>query len=111
MKYFRAATAFALQNALQVFLCKFVTILFVLVYQFYFYMPQPIRPEFLKSFIFELEAFSNDLKIDCILVWQLPSLNKRMVWSSGTFNIFVSWSSVSTLLFLTLASIKVTSNL
>ena len=51
---------------------------FVLVYQFYFYMPQLIKPEFLKSFFFfELEAFSCDFKIDCILLWQLMSLNKK----------------------------------
>ena len=34
-----------------------------------FNMSQPIRPEF-ENFNFDLEAFLNDFKIDCILVWQ-----------------------------------------
>ena len=40
-----------------------------------------------EKFIFKLELFLCDFKIDSILVWQLKSLNKKMVVSSGKFNI------------------------
>ena len=40
-------------------------------------------------FVFELEAFWCDFKIDCIIVWQVMYLNKKMVMSSGKFNIFI----------------------
>ena len=59
-----------------------------------------------EKFIFELEAFSCDFKIDCILVWQLISLNKKMVVSSGEFNVFTPWSPICTPLILVSASIK-----
>ena len=36
---------------------------------------------------FELEAFSYNFKINCMLVWQLMSLNKKMFGSSGKLNI------------------------
>ena len=45
-----------------------------------------------EKFVFELEAFSYDFKIDCILVCQLISLNKKMVVSSGKLKIFESSS-------------------
>ena len=60
-----------------------------------------------EKFDFELEAFSCDFKIDCILVWQLISLNKKMVVSSGEFNVFTPWSPICTPLILVSASIKI----
>ena len=59
-----------------------------------------------EKFVFELEAFSCDFKIDCILVCQLISLNKKMVVSSGKLKIFKSWSHICTPLILVSASIK-----
>ena len=41
-----------------------------------------------EKFVFELEAFSFDFKIDCILLWQLISLDKKMVVSSGKLHIY-----------------------
>ena len=40
-----------------------------------------------EKFNFELEAFSYNFKINCMLVWQLMSLNKKMFASSGKLNI------------------------
>ena len=42
-----------------------------------------------EKFVLELEVFSPDFKFDCILVWPLMSLNKKMLVSSGTLNIFI----------------------
>ena len=64
-----------------------------------------------EKFVFELEAFSCDFKIDCILVCQLISLNKKMVVSSGKFNIFISWSHICIPLILVSASMKIASTL
>ena len=74
------------------------------VYEFCFYVPQPIRPEFLKGF-FSARTFF-DFKIDCILVWQLMSLSKKVVVSLGKLIIFISWSPIWTPLILVSASIK-----
>ena len=60
------------------------------------------------QFVFELEAFPCPFKIDCILVFQLMSLNKKMlVVSSGKFNILISWSDVCTPLILVSAPMKI----
>ena len=75
-----------------------------------FYMPELIRLVF-EKFIFELEAFSCDFKIDCILVCQLISFNKKMVVSSGKFNIFISWSPIWTPLMIVLTLMKIASAL
>ena len=65
-----------------------------------------------EKFVFELEAFLCDFKIDCILVCQLIiSLNKKMVVSSGKFNIFISWFHICTSLILVSASMKIVSTL
>ena len=78
-------------------LLEIVTILVVLVNQFYFYMHhQPIKPWLfeknypLGQFIF---AFSYGFKITCILLRQLISL-KKMVVLSAKFAIFISWSPI-----------------
>ena len=42
------------------------------------------------KFVFELEVFSCDFKTDCILLWYLMSLNKKMAVLSGEFHIFIS---------------------
>ena len=42
-----------------------------------------------EKFVFELEAFSCDFKVDYILMRQLMSLNKKMVVSLEEFNIFI----------------------
>ena len=62
-----------------------------------------------EKLVFELEAFG--FKIDCILVFQLMSVNKKMVVSSGKFIIFISWSPICTPLILMLASMKIASTL
>ena len=51
-----------------------------------------------EKFVFELEAFLCDFKIDCILVWQLLSLTRKMMLSSGKFNIFWLHDLLSVLL-------------
>ena len=63
-----------------------------------------------EKFVFELQAISCDFLIDCILLWQLMSLNKKMV-VSGKFNIFISWSSICTPLIHVFASLKIASTL
>ena len=68
-----------------------------------------------KAWIFEkfiFEAFSNDIKINCILVWQLMSIKKIMV-SSETFKFFFffSWSLICNPLILMLTSRKIASTL
>ena len=60
-----------------------------------------------EKFVFELEVFSCSFKTDCILVFQLISINKKMVVLSGKFNIFISWSAIYTPLILVSASIKI----
>ena len=62
-----------------------------------------------QSFVFELEAFSCDFKIDCILVWHLMPLNKKMVLPSEKFNIFISCSSICTPLIFVSASMEIAS--
>ena len=74
------------------------------------YAPAP-KVWIFEKFVFELEAISCDFLIDCILVWQLMSLNKKMVVSSGKFNIFISWSPICTPLIHVLASMKIASTL
>ena len=64
-----------------------------------------------EKFVFEIEAFSCNFKIDCILLWQLMSLNKKIVVSSRNFHIFISWSLICTFIILVLASIKNASTL
>ena len=64
-----------------------------------------------EKFVFELEGFSCGFKIDCILVFQLISVNKKIVLSSGKFSIFISWSPICTPLILVLASMKIASTL
>ena len=59
-----------------------------------------------EKFVFELKAFSCEFKIDCILVCQLISLNKKMVVSSRKFKLLKSWSHTCTPLILVLASIE-----
>ena len=49
--------------------------------------------------------------IDCILVWQLMSLDKKMVMSSGKFNFFISLFRIYTHLTHVLAPMKVASTL
>ena len=49
-----------------------------------------------ERFSFELEAFLCNFKTDCILVWQLMSLTRKMVLLSVKFNIFIAWSSICT---------------
>ena len=51
-----------------------------------------------EKFVFKLEAFLCDFKIDCILVWQLMSLTRKMMLSSGKFNIFWLHDLLSVLL-------------
>ena len=98
------------QDALQVFQCTVLSISFVLVYHFFFYRLVH-KVWIFEKFVFELEAFSCVFKIDCILVFQLISTNKKMVVSSGKFNIFFSWSPICTPLILVLASMKIASTL
>ena len=62
-----------------------------------------------EKFVFELEAFSCDFKVDCILMCQLISLNKNMVVLSGKFNIFISWSHMCIPLILESTSMKIAS--
>ena len=81
---------------------------FVVAYQFYFYMPQPIGLDFLKRFIFELKAFSYSFKITCILLRQVIS-PKKMVMSSAKFTNLISWSPICTPLILLSASMKLAS--
>ena len=76
-----------------------------------FYMDQLIRPKFLKSLSLSLEVLSCDFKIDCILVWHLISLNRKLVVLLGSFNVFISRSPCCTPLILVLASIKIASTL
>ena len=64
-----------------------------------------------EKFIFEIEAFSCNFEIGCILLWQLMSLNKKIVVSSGNFHIFISWSAICTFIILLLASMKIASTL
>ena len=90
---------------------KVVTTLFVLILINLFLYALAHQAEIFEMFIFELGAFSFDFKIDFILVWQLMSLNKKMVVSSGKFNICISWSPICTLLILVLASMKIASSL
>ena len=64
-----------------------------------------------EKFFFELEAFSWDFKIDCILLWQLMSLNKKMVVPSRKFHILISWSPICTFVILVSASMKIANTL
>ena len=64
-----------------------------------------------EKFVFEIEAFSCNFKIDCILLWQLMSLNKKIVVSSGNLHILISWSLIWTFIILVLASMKNASTL
>ena len=75
------------ENVLQPFWWVIVTRPFVLVYQFYFYMPHPIRSGFLKS------LFSSKKLFERIPKWQLKSL-KKMVVLSAKFIILISWSPI-----------------
>ena len=64
-----------------------------LVYQFNFYMSRPIRSGFLK-FIFELEHFWDNSKINSILVRPLKSCKKMVVLQAKKiyyFNFMVSY--------------------
>ena len=56
-----------------------MTIPFASADQLYFYMSVSISAEFLKLFLFELEDFSTDFKIDYILVWQLTAQEDGVV--------------------------------
>ena len=94
------------QNVSQVFKWKFVTIPFVLFYQFFFYMIQPIKFVFLKSLSLsqKLET-SYSFKIIFILV--------RQVISGGVIGkiyCLISWSPICTHLILVSASMKMASN-
>ena len=75
---------------------EIVTILVVLVDQFYFHMyHQPINPWLFEKIIFWdlcIFAFSYGSKITCILLRQVVSL-KKMVVLSAKFTILISWSS------------------
>ena len=64
-----------------------------------------------EKFVFELDAFSCYFKIDCILVCQFKSLDKKVVVSSGKCNIFNSWSHICTPLILVSVSMKIASTL
>ena len=92
----------------QIFWWEIFTLPFVVAYQFYFYMCQPIGLHFLKRFIFELKAFSYSFKITCILLRQIISPMK-MVMSSAKFTNLISWSPICTPLILLSASMKLAS--
>ena len=93
----------------QAFWWKILTWPFVLAYQFYFYMSQAIRLDFLfEKFIFELESSSYSFKITWILSKQVIS-PKKMVRSSAKFTNLISWSPICTPYILLLASMKLAS--
>ena len=71
-------------------------------------MPHLIRTGFLKNFIFELETFGGNFKINSILVRQIKSL-KKMVVLSAKFTILISWSPICIASILVLASMKIAS--
>ena len=95
----------------QAFWWKILTWPFVLAYQFYFYMSQAIRLDFLfEKFIFELESSSYSFKITCILLRQVIC-PKKMVMSPAKFTNLISWSPICTLFILLLPSMKLASTL
>ena len=65
----------------------------VLVYEFYFYMYNPIQAWLLKNYLWTSLSFSYSLKITCILLRQVISL-KKMVVLSVKFTILISWSPI-----------------
>ena len=92
----------------QAFWREVLTLSFVLAYQFYFYISQPIRLDFFEKFVFELESSSYSFKITCILLRQVIS-PKKMVMSSGKFTNLILWSAICTPFILLLASMKLAS--
>ena len=68
----------------------------------------PHKGCFFEKFIFELEAFSDNSKINHVLVRQLKSL-KKMIVSSAKLTILISWSAICIPLILVLPSMKITS--
>ena len=92
----------------QAFWWELLTLPFLLAYQFYFYISQPIRLDFFENFIFEIESSSYSFKITWILLKQVIS-PKKMVRSSAKFTNLISWSPICTPYILLLASMKLAS--
>ena len=90
---------------------EIVTILIVLVDQFYFNMHQPIKIWLFEKITFELVfifAFSFSFKTICILLAQVIAL-KKIVISSAQFAISMPWSPICISLILLATLIKLTS--
>ena len=98
------------QNQPSIFM-EIVTILIVLVDQFYFNMHQPIKIWLFEKITFELVfifAFSFSFKTICILLAQVIAL-KKIVISSAQFAISMPWSPICISLILLPTLIKLTS--
>ena len=71
-----------------------------------FLLPHPNKVWLLEKFIFDLEVFPDNSKINSVLVRQLKSL-KKMVVSSVKFTVLILWYPICMLLILVSSSLRI----